>query len=295
MDKWLDGISPDDRTGGVAAVALRGRLRAVRHYLPLAAERADEDMEYVHELRVWTRRAAAALKLFADLVPGRPRAWVNKRLKRLRRAAGEARDSDVLIRRLARRPPDPGTEAWLAAVRARRAAAQGPIVALHDRLRHRHRFERHTEKLLRHVRPGHGEERFEDWARRNLRPLVEQFFAALPEENASAAAWHRFRIRGKKLRYAMELLAGAFPPGFRDELYPVVSEVQDRLGALNDLETAQAHLRDEAAELTELAAEQRAQIGRLREEFRDWFSPQRQVELRAGFEEYLAAPVPQAG
>src|SRR5436305_778371 len=115
MEKWIEGVSPDDPTGEVAARALRDRLAAVRHYLPLAAERAGEDMEYVHDLRVWSRRAAAALRLFAELLPHHPRDWVKKRLKRLRRAAGEARDCDVLIRRLARRPRNPGTARWLAA------------------------------------------------------------------------------------------------------------------------------------------------------------------------------------
>ena len=54
-DKWVQGVSPDDRTTDVAARTLQAWLAAVLHYLPLAAEKAEEDVEYVHLLRVWTR------------------------------------------------------------------------------------------------------------------------------------------------------------------------------------------------------------------------------------------------
>jgi CHAD domain-containing protein len=291
MEKWLGNVSPDEPTAEVAERALRDRLDAAMHYLPLAAERADEDPEYVHGLRVWSRRSASALRLFASLVPGGPRGWLKKQLRKLRRAAGEARDCDVLIRRLAHRPPDAGTERWLNRLRGRRTAAQGPIVKLNDRLAPR--FRRRTEKLLRNRRSD--DSRFGDWARERLRPAVERFFDSLPGEAASNRAWHRFRICGKKLRYTMELLAGAFPPNFRDDLYRVVEEVQERLGAVNDLVTAQERLRDDASGLKELAAEQRGRINDMRADFRAWFGPERREALRAGFEECLAAPVGQPG
>ena len=49
---------------------------------------------------------------------------------------------------------------------------------------------------------------------------------------------HAFRIEGKQLRYAMEIFAGAFPPAFRGELYPLVEQLQERLGKINDHATA---------------------------------------------------------
>jgi CHAD domain-containing protein len=41
-------------------------------------------------------------------------------------------------------------------------------------------------------------------------------------------AFHNFRICGKRLRYAMELLAGALPPEFHDTLYSVVQRLQEK-------------------------------------------------------------------
>src|SRR5262245_29676581 len=101
-DKWIDGVSPDDRTIDVAVYSLQNRFAAVVHYLTRAAK-TPNDIESVHQLRVWTRRATAALRLYEDFLPRRRSAWMGKQLKRIRRAAGQARDCDVLIQRLKKR------------------------------------------------------------------------------------------------------------------------------------------------------------------------------------------------
>ena len=46
-------------------------------------------MEKVHQLRVATRRAIAALKLYRDWLPQDEARWLSKRLKKIRRAAGD--------------------------------------------------------------------------------------------------------------------------------------------------------------------------------------------------------------
>ena len=70
-EKWIEGVSPGDRTSDVAMRTLQSRLGAVLRSLPLAAEKAEEDLEYVHELRVGMRRATAALRLYEDWMPPR--------------------------------------------------------------------------------------------------------------------------------------------------------------------------------------------------------------------------------
>ena len=100
--KWIEGIGPDGSVDDAARRSLEPRLTAVVHWLPLAAYLAEHDVEHVHRLRVSTRRAVAALKLYRDWLPRKQRRWVKKRLKKIRRAAGDARDLDVLAERLAR-------------------------------------------------------------------------------------------------------------------------------------------------------------------------------------------------
>jgi hypothetical protein len=77
-EKWIEGVAAGDRTGDVALRALRIRLGAVLELLPLAAEKAEEDTEHIHQLRVWTRRAVAALELYEDLLPRRRTSWMKK-------------------------------------------------------------------------------------------------------------------------------------------------------------------------------------------------------------------------
>jgi CHAD domain-containing protein len=311
-EKWIPGVSPQTRTSAAAKTALQARLEAVQHYLPLAAEKFDEDSEYVHELRVWTRRAAEALEVFADLLPRRRAAWLGKQLKRLRRAANEARDLDVLAGRLAREDRGSGAARLLAHLQLRRSEAQRPLVACNRALGHHGRFARRAAQLVERARPRRGrkDRPFGAWARAHLRPVVDAFFAAAPatcaacaqvaqaaRDGTDLAALHRFRIAGKKLRYAMELLAGAFPATFREQLYSAVEAIQDRLGEINDLATARLRLHErlaqtedkqEAGRVKDLLVENEDRLSEARQAFRDWFTPSRCEELRAGFEAILA-------
>ena len=61
-NKWLDGVDPDAPVHHAAVAAVARRWSAVAGYLPLAALHGNDDVEYVHQLRVSTRRADAALE-----------------------------------------------------------------------------------------------------------------------------------------------------------------------------------------------------------------------------------------
>src|SRR5262249_19810439 len=164
-----------------------------------------------------------------------------------------------------------------------------------DRLDGGRRLRRRTRKLLARVGDNlAGTERFVDRARYSLRPLVETFFAACPATGADVAALHRFRIRGKELRYAVELLAGAFAPAFRDELYPVVASLQERLGLVNDLATAQRRLAEwlnatgDPATVSHLHRRLAAiaeELVRARADFHRWWTPELRDGLRRRFDE----------
>src|SRR5438034_937550 len=99
FEKWLVGVSADSRTDEAAREAIRTRLDAVRHFLDEAVAGRDE-AEGVHQLRIWTRRASAALRLFKPALPNGRRQWLKKHLRRVRRAAGDVRDCDVHLERL---------------------------------------------------------------------------------------------------------------------------------------------------------------------------------------------------
>jgi CHAD domain-containing protein len=245
------------------------------------------------------------MKLFSGFLPRRRAAWVRKRLKRLRRAANEARDLDVLVQRLTTECSVSKARRSIETFLAQRSAARRPVVALYERLKQDDRFDRRIRKLLKRVRPrGRGSAKLEDrlfgdWAREGLQPIVQDFFDAAPTRAADLSALHKFRIRGKRLRYAMELLAGAFSSDFRDTLYAVVEMLQDNLGKINDLATAQVRLRAEieetdepahANELHQLHASELARLEQAQREFLDWCTPDFLRGLRAEFDRILGRP-----
>ena len=242
--KWIADASPDEPFQDVARRALDARLDLVGHYLPRAADAADET-ENVHQLRVATRRAMAAMQIFDALLAPRRAGWMNKQLKRIRQAAGNARDLDVLAERL-RRQDTQGSASYkelLKRVDRRRVEAQEPIEKIRRKLRDKDFAHRQAAlvgrvrlrgKADRLIRPTFGQT-----ASRALGLLVEDFFTASAADFSDYLALHAFRIQGKQLRYALEIFAGAFDRrGMRSDLYPLVEQLQEKLGAINDYATA---------------------------------------------------------
>src|SRR5712672_1585897 len=99
FEKWLTSAMADAPADSVARAALAERLVAVRHFLDHALGGSDE-AEGIHQLRVWTRRASAALKLFEPALPSSQAKRMKKLLRKLRRTAGSIRDCDIHLQRL---------------------------------------------------------------------------------------------------------------------------------------------------------------------------------------------------
>ena len=134
--KWID-VQPGDSAEQVARRALRGRLERMWHYLERAAQESQAETENVHQLRVFARRASATLEIFSSWLPKRRGKWMRKQVTRVRRAAGDARDFDVLLMRWQQethRLPAAQKEVLLAQLKERRRAAQHPIEEVQEKL-----------------------------------------------------------------------------------------------------------------------------------------------------------------
>lgn len=300
--KWMQGTSPTEPVSQAATEALRARLRTVAYYLPLAAQKSDRDIEYIHQLRVSTRRAVALLRIFGELLSPEDADWLNRKLKRIRRAAGEARDLDVLGRRIAQwveQHPSSARSSLLTRVEQYRDCAQKPVRKVFQKLRDR-RFDNRCDKIVKHVRwrSDSAEPTFAAAAAGCLQTVADPFFEAAGGDLVDLAALHRFRITAKHLRYSMEIFAAAFPPEFRNELYPQIEEVQTRLGEIHDHAAAIERFRTWIAEwedgphtdaLVELVDLHKSALARTRHEFIRWWTPERTAELRARFEQALVS------
>ena len=234
FDKWVEGLTPKITVADAARVALEHRLQAVLHYLPLAADRSDENLEYVHLLRVWSRRSMAALKLYKKVMPKKKWRCLGRKLKRIRDVAGNARDLDVLLSQIVAEESRE-SKTFEIGVRRRRTKAQRPIRRCCDRMNRRSRLETLLKKMLKGIsKNGEMTPLFENGAQDALRHVVERFHHAFPCDTNDLLAMHRFRTRVKDVRYAIELLAPAFPIELKDSVYPLVEELQESLGTIND-------------------------------------------------------------
>ena len=178
-----------------------------------------------------------------------------------------------------------------------RRAAQGPLREIHGRLKEKDWESRQRElcgAMRWRGRKGR-QPSFRQAARQRLRSVLREFFRAARGDFADLEAVHQFRIAGKRLRYAMEVFAGAMPKSFRKQLYPQVEELQERLGRLNDHATAARRLESSAqgtaaglsSSLLDLARRETEELRAVQKEFRRWWTPKLARQWRDEFEEYL--------
>jgi CHAD domain-containing protein len=240
--KWVSGLHIDTPVADAARRVLAARLGVIARQLPLAVESADDDVEHVHQLRVATRRTGAAMRIFADCLPDKLRQSVKKQLRKLRQAAGEARDWDVFLQALAdwsnERPADeqPGIDFLRGLAFARRVDAQGHLGEVAD-------MAPDVDGVVADVhRPLSGPDTLGGLALMTLNDLFADFEQAVAGDLTDFDQLHQVRIQGKRLRYAMEVFADCFGPAFRGELYAAVEEMQEILGAANDSHDAVGRL-----------------------------------------------------
>jgi CHAD domain-containing protein len=302
FEKWLTAVGPDAPVSRAARKALALRLRAVEHYLGQAAQvsgDAAEDAEAVHQLRIWTRRAAAALRLFDPVLPRRRAKWLRQSLRRNRRIAGEARDCDVLCERL-ERGEVPGLTHTAVHLRSRRKAAERKLAKRYRRLVRQGKLRRRGDKLRKKTRwrDERPEPKFGPWCRQRLRPLCGTFFELAEANLAHDAALHQLRLAGKRLRYALELAPAAIPATTHRRLYDELSELQDRLGGVCDGIASidrlrqwlkQTRERTVRSDLRIAIRRQQTHLARLKKQFLKWWTIRRRAQMRRGWDKALGA------
>ena len=287
-------------------VACAARLESVLQLLPDAVENWEQNDEHVHALRVSTRRAEAALNMYRELVPEWRAAWIEKQLKRIRESSNDARDSDVFARRLEQDSNNTATSELAKRVRAHRVESQQLIVEVYQRLKQKKRFELRIAKLLKRVRLRGKKIKaknpsFSEWSTKKFTQLLDDFFEAAKCHQSDVEALHSFRISGKRVRYAMELLAGAYPEHFRQDVYSGLEKLQDKLGRINDHVNSASRIRfwiDEAAKakkqeidyLKEILQTEEALLEQSKAEFCSWWNEKREAKTLEMFHDVIGNP-----
>lgn len=250
--KWIEGLYHDTPCVVAARIVLNARLHAVGHMMELAAAPPDNDTEYVHQLRVSSRRADAALRLFRPFF--RPRACKSARasLRDVRKAAALARNDDVhldtLEREAARMPAGAARALQVARefLAASRTGSQDRLVSAGRRFSAKQWIRELAGNVVFPNSPGQASTHsvthmdaasaysLGALCHAELPRLIELFAESVQADPDEAAALHQLRIVGKKLRYTLELLACCLPRDATAAVYRELTKMQSRLGRLND-------------------------------------------------------------
>lgn len=179
-----------------------------------------------------------AFQVFADYLPEKQTRACQRRLKRLRRAANTARDLDVLLLRYqepsSERIDAKSWERFVKYLRCKRREAQVDLDSLVGR-RGRQEFKRLIGRLEpREPSSGLAGVQFLELANHQLRPLLETFFQLAHQGWSDNESLHRLRIAGKRVRYVLELVAGAYPVSEFKSIYRSFCELQEQFGTVND-------------------------------------------------------------
>jgi triphosphatase len=211
------------------------------------------DPEGVHQMRVALRRLRAAISLFGDMLPDPQTNALKAELKWLGGELGTARELEVFLKRVVkpvadRKPHGPGVAVVSRELRQRRSDAYARAHAAVDSQRCRGLvldtaawietgdWTRNPDDAARSLRERPIAAAAADELHRRWKKIVKQG-KHLDELNPERR--HRLRIQAKKLRYASEFFAGAFPRKKsvrrREGFVAGLGELQDALGDLNDI------------------------------------------------------------
>lgn len=203
----------------------------------LAAKRSQEDREYVHKLRVATRRAAVVVEALAADFDGDDARRILRGLRRLRRKAGVARDLDVRLADLVVDHSLLEPETRIALVH-RLALARGEAqraLAFHVRkLRKAGEFKEWHSLAKRMHRRAKRVGRFELAVSSRLTQSIQQLEAQSSPWPVLPKQLHRLRREVRRARYLVEWIAGGMSQESRQTLMGELRACQEDLGAWHD-------------------------------------------------------------
>ena len=233
-----------------------GRKVMFTHFMKMLANEAGtregEDIEFLHDMRVATRRLRAAYRIFEPFYDRDAVAKFNKELRRAGAALGAVRDLDVLIEKAqtyeASQSPDEGLSLGplLAHWGEQREAARGELLTYLNGSAYERFVENFRTFLLT---PGMGAKSVETGTPsanqvRHVIPrlIMERYEQVRAYEAVLATApittYHMLRIDCKRLRYALEFFAPLLGPGAPGVIKQVTG-MQELLGGMQDAHVAE--------------------------------------------------------
>ncbi len=202
------------------------------------------DIEYVHRMRVASRRLRNALRLFIDYIPENyAREW-RLEIKEITQSLGNARDLDIQIQLVERKYQEtineknkPGYGCLLQRLKQLRSKAQDKVIEAVHHIKEKMILEE-IQRVLNNIQAGQKRlftPALYAIAQKSICDTLDTFLNyhdSIQTPNNSKKL-HEMRIAGKHLRYTMEI----FMPLYEQRLIPfieIMKGIQDQLGEIHD-------------------------------------------------------------
>jgi CHAD domain-containing protein len=228
------------------AEVIQRYLSAFRKEYP-GVMRSSNDIEYVHRMRVASRRLNIALGIFHDCFPDRRMKTWQKEVRQATRILGQARDLDIqtacvkgFLKGLSEPAKRPGVRRLLLRVIQKRQRLQKKLLSILDELdRHQTLMaidlkSRELEKGKRHQSET-GSVKLYSFASHAIIPALGKFLSYDPyvEQVDAVKELHAMRLAAKRLRYTLECFAPIYKGGL-EEVTSNLRKIQENLGIIHD-------------------------------------------------------------
>ncbi len=232
--------------------------RLMRRYFQKMLEqergvRADTDIEFVHDMRVATRRLRALFPLVEEVAPVKPVQACRRGTRKIARVLGSVRDGDVFLKQITTAMQDmpeaqrEGMQPLTDALRQDRAAAFTRLIEVLDSAVYA-AFKRDFATFMTDdAAQWDSRLRLRDMVGSTLLQRYERLRAYETQIDMDNLAdnddtvLHEARIAGKRLRYLFDLFGDRFGKYLQPVLEPLVV-LQENLGALQDIAVAKAYV-----------------------------------------------------
>jgi CHAD domain-containing protein len=208
--------------------------------------RMAQDIEYIHRMRVASRRLRSALAIFTGCLPARKISAWTREIRQITSALGNARDTDVqidLVRQVFSNLPSanlqPGLRRLLLRLSQQRMSLQSKVLLAVDELTGSGILAEMTtqfnESLAQFPETLPNTRALYQLGFDSLNLRLDEFLAYepyiyFPER---AAELHAMRIAAKRLRYEMEIFAPLYPEELKFHLQ-AIRKTQETLGNIHD-------------------------------------------------------------
>jgi CHAD domain-containing protein len=261
LQAQIQPVEPQDTIAEAGRKVLLDQFVKMLHFE--AGSRSGENIEDLHDMRVATRRIRSAMRLLGDYYKTKPVRAYRRQLQKVARALGEVRNLDVLIANIQQFQAtlDERCQADLQRVidrlDAEREQARQELSRLLDKDSYR-RFVNDFAVFL--TKPGMGAKHINgsvqpSQVRHILPTMIYSHLGAVRAYDgviaeADGTTLHALRIELKRLRYTVSLFVDVLGSSGKNFIKEI-KVLQDHLGRMQDIVTAQGILNPMVSELSD--------------------------------------------